>query len=745
MSHKTNKQNKDDILHANSSSSSTKKDSSNALIGNKRIRPKTQEQSDSKKICIYCNKASTSDFLEFNDSTPNQNIINYINKKLKDENFKRILSENINMMIKTDNKNQNAINNIICDNCFLNYFISGGLDKIFNSHKAELNQSQDSTQSEEIITLKKLFDLYSINIRLSINKLKDLKSKYSLILKNTKNLFDISIQIMINSNKEVLQCLKRNMDECLINLKEIDISFESLINDLSSKEDLQKSIAEGANINDISNKNNLLPIFKKMENNAKINNFNLNDFQQGLNNELYQNTIKNKDMTNCNLDKKNDNKNKESNDDEIKNLYNKTNTLNKINNRYMQDIQNQISQNSKEILNTNLEKSEFLINNLLSSLTRNDIKPNISDSPFISNLGYGPFDIPISRIQNDFQFNNLLNSELNPQILNQINNNNNCQISSYLGINNSLNDNNNNLNNLSYSNPFIQRANLYNNFIDPSKNLEIKLLNNIMNKNTSNNWINNLYNSQINPNILNNYNTSSLYNNNNFLSIHGNNSIPNISQTMNNNDFTQSKINQLNLIGKERMNINNLSNSNNNKQGVNLNSMSNNNNSCNINNLSSLNGLSNKTIINETNNSNLNKVNQSQNINNNILYQGQDYTSKDYHKMMLLQLFNNIAKEKEKKNFFNLELHNNKNSNVNANNNQAELSTSPSKPLEQNKLNQINPYIFDMKDRQITVADNNNNMLNNAGKLECIKFQNNIQNINRKNNVLNNEKEILKK
>ena len=744
MSHKTNKQNKEDIIHINSSSSSTKKESSNALIGNKRIRPKTQEQIDNKKICNYCNKASSSDFLEFNDSTPTQNIINYISKKIKDENFKRILSENFNsMMIKSDNKNQNTTNNIICDNCFLYNFISGGLDKIFNCHKTELNQSQDSTQSEEIINLKKQFDLYSLNIRFSINKLKDLKSKYSMIYKNTKDLFNISIQIMINSNKDVIQYLKRNIDECLINLKEIDNSFESLINDLSSKDNFQKLITEGSNNTDISNKNNLLTSFKKMENDAKINNFNLNGSQQGLNNELYQNMNRNKDMTCCNLDKKNDNISKENNDDEIKNLFNKPNIIYKTNNRYLQEAQNQINQNFKEITNINLEKNELLINNFLSSLSRKDIKPNISDSPLISNLGYCPYDISNSRIQNDFQFNNFLNnpSELNPQILNQINNNNNCQISSYLGINNNLNDNNN-LNNLVFQSPFIQRANLYNNLIDPSKDLEIKLLNNLINKNNSNNLMNNLYSSQINPNILNNFNPPAYYNN--FLNLQGNNSISNLNQTINTNDFTQSKINQLNLIGKERMNIN-LNNSNNNKQGVNLNNMSNINNSNNINNLSSLNGLSNKSIINEANSSNLNKVNQNQNINSNILYQSQEYPNKDYHKMMLLQLFNNIAKEKEKKNFFNLDIHNNKNSNLIYNNNQEELNMPSSKPIEQNKLNQKNSYTFDIKTRPVTIVENNNKIPNNIRKLESIKIKNNFQNTNKKNNILTNEDELLKK
>ena len=448
-------------------------------------------------------------------------------------------------------------------------------------------------------------------------------------------------------------------------------------------------------------------------------------------------------MTCCNLDKKNDNISKENNDDEIKNLFNKPNIIYKTNNRYLQEAQNQINQNFKEITNINLEKNELLINNFLSSLSRKDIKPNISDSPLISNLGYCPYDISNSRIQNDFQFNNFLNnpSELNPQILNQINNNNNCQISSYLGINNNLNDNNN-LNNLVFQSPFIQRANLYNNLIDPSKDLEIKLLNNLINKNNSNNLMNNLYSSQINPNILNNFNPPAYYNN--FLNLQGNNSISNLNQTINTNDFTQSKINQLNLIGKERMNIN-LNNSNNNKQGVNLNNMSNINNSNNINNLSSLNGLSNKSIINEANSSNLNKVNQNQNINSNILYQSQEYPNKDYHKMMLLQLFNNIAKEKEKKNFFNLDIHNNKNSNLISNNNQEELNMPSSKPIEQNKLNQKNSYTFDIKTRPVTIVENNNKIPNNIRKLESIKIKNNFQNTNKKNNILTNEDELLKK
>ena len=112
---------------------------------------------------------------------------------------------------------------------------------------------------------------------IAINYLKDLKVKYSKPVNNTKDLFNTTaLQIMLNNNKDPFQDLKTKMDISEKNLKEIEDNFESLINDLSSKEELKIFFIEGINNNDDSSKNNLLKILKSIQNEIELSSFNIN-------------------------------------------------------------------------------------------------------------------------------------------------------------------------------------------------------------------------------------------------------------------------------------------------------------------------------------------------------------------------------------------------------------------------------------------------------------------------------------
>ena len=559
MSTKENKENKEeepqnrDILSTN-----TKKESINTLIGNKRIRSDSEEKIEIKKVCKYCNKIPAYEALEYDNSTPKENIINFISKQIKDENFVKLLVEIINKKAI----NQDKKNNIICDNCFINAFINGGLDKVFNSQKTVLNQFQESEDKKN--NLKNIIDLYSVNLSIAINNLKELKVKYSMTVKNTKDLFKTTaLQVMLSNNKDPFQDIKKKMDNCEKNFKEIEDIFESLINDLSSKEELKMFYIEGINNNDDSSKNNLLKILKSIQNEIELSSFNINGAPQNSNNGNEKN-LDNTDHLYSNLNIKTNNNNNT--------LLNNTNIQNNNNSNQMLNLQAQKKLNEQETLASNIEKN-ILKSNLLSALSKSNIIQN----------GLGivlpPFNISQTRIPNNILINNILNSSnLNPQLFSQISNIN--QIGPILTNNSNLNDNNKTINNILLSginNPFLQRPNILNSSIDSTKELEIMTIRNIFNNN--NNFYNNQFNPILSSNTLNSYNSSL---SNNILSLQGSNGF-----SLNNNNLGGNEINQLNLINREKMNANL---NNNKKQGVNLNNMNN------LNNINSVNECGNGYI-----------------------------------------------------------------------------------------------------------------------------------------------------
>ena len=724
MSNKINKESKEEQQNENTLSPNTKKESSNKLIGNKRIKPDTEEKKENKKICNYCNKIPTCESLEFDDSTPKQNIIDFFTKKIKDENFLKLLTEIINKT--TLNKEKNT--NVICDNCFLNSFINGGLERIFNTQKKESNSIEDKSQNEEgKNNLKKIFELYSGILNSAISKLKKLKEKYTTTITSTQELLSTTaIQVMLSNNRDPFQEIKRKMDICLTNLKEIDENFDSLIKDFSNKEKMKMFYIEGVNNNDNSTNIHLLSFLKSMENEITLN------MNGGPHNSNNRNEKISGGEDNINLKTANKNNN----------LLNRVNMKNNISNNQVLNLQNQKKSNEQEALFGNLDKNELLKNNLFASINKNNLVQN--------GLGiFPPFNLP----QRNILINNILNStNLNHQLISQIFNNN--QMGPLLSNNKNLNDNDKNINNINnillsgINNPFIQRPNIFSNPIDLSKELEIAALRNyLFNDNNQNNLINNNFNNnqlnQINPilptNSLNDYNPSvpSLYNN--FINLQGKNDI-----SLNNNNIGANEINQLNLINREKMN----QSLNNNKQGMSLNNIPNLNNMninnlnsmSNINNLNNLNGLNtlpNNINLNDINNSNLNKEIPNQNFNsiNNInLFPGQQLNN-ELERNMILQLFNNVAKEKEQKNSLHLE-NSTKTSNLNN-----DLNETAQISIDQNYSRQMGA--------PLNIIDNtNNNILPNTAKV--MNNNNNVilpNNINAKNenNVKNNDIEQLKK
>ena len=784
------------------------------LTGNKRERTKEsqdeeeQEQNQEKKnincsfkICNYCKNINAIEILEFDETTQNQTIIDYISKIIKDSNFIKIIKDNIEYILK--NKDNNKLKNkiIICSQCFLNIFIAGGLEKIFFEKRDDKDESSniqnkylDLNENDQKKNLKQIVDIYSINLNLAIKSIKDLKSKYSKVIKSANDIFkNTAIRMMLSNFRENFQGLKKKIDDCEENFKEIEDIFDNIINDLTQKEEMKKFCIEGVFSNDNISKNNLLKILKKVENEIEIGTINISNGPKPINNENDKTPEASEVIVN----------NKENNDNK-NNSNNKNNITNNINNNTLLNIQNPKKPNINEqlLLNNNIDKAEILKNNML--LNQNNYNPTGTNSDFFLNPGLGFFpNIPPQggRIPSNILINNLFPSpNLNPQLISQINssqinsifpnNNNNTNINNSNNSNNNTNSNpisnpsnetnksvNNNLNNINNLNGlnnipypgFLPRGNFpFNNPNEPFKDFDnIFSMRNLMNTN-QNNIINNLYNSQINPNSIslsplpfNNFPTNppsmlspnlgtnfipsnpSLFNN--ILNLQGNNNISNLSQPINtnntiNNNLEQNKLTHLNIINREKNLMN--TNQNNNNKGTNVNNNISNlgnaniknniNNINNVNNISNLTGLSNLSI----NINNLNRNEMASNIN------GQE---------KLLDLFNNLAKNKESKNASNENIYNLKNNN-NINNNNAQIE------LNINNEQNILPLDYsDIRPAPINNIENSNNNINNSEPNVVIVnnnnslIPNNINNINnnnsetKNNNEINNEKEKVVK
>ena len=737
------------------------------LIGNKREREKVEpEETGCSKNCDFCKKSFTTDILELNKTMQNEIIIEAISKQIKDDKFLKILKKNSEKLKIVNNENINT-NIIICYNCLMDNFITGGLVNIFSKPENDINCQDQLKNFDQKNNLNQILDIYSINFNLAINSLKQLKEKYSKVTEITYELFESKpIKNLLSNNKEDYQELKIKMNYCKQNLKEIGENFDNLIKKLSSEE-LKKLFTEKTSPNDNFYKNNFQKVLK-MENeiktsidNATNNNGDIpsinnddNDKKLGLSNEFYCNLAKNE---------------KEKND-----IYNKTTTQN---NQLLYNIQNQKKQNiNEQLLPNNLDKNILLSHN--NYIQNNPIDPFINPIlGLIPNIGLSQG----GRTANNILLNNLSSSPiLNPQILGQINNNNSIISNNSNNINNNDNRNGNinnlnNMNNISLNalNGYLQRPNYGLSLNDSSKEIDNILIRNIINNNSQNNLINNLYNSHINSNPLSpigvnlfgitglpllspslacNINPAPAQLYSDLLNIQNNNS--NLSQSINNNNIKnnnsieQNKTNQLNnLINNER-NLINVNNNANNKN-LNMNNLNNINNTNDMNKINNINYLKNVNNINKLNGlNNLNNNLIRNDINNNLyLYQSQhqqqpiNQNEKGRNLNPLLELFNEVAKMKQQKNLsFNNENNLNiKNNNISNINSQAEVNLNGN---EQNITQQINSNSTDNKSSPLNIIKNNNKD-NNIEKNDSL-MPNNIKKDNEENKGVNNGNEQSK-
>ena len=717
----------------------------NNLIGNKREREKTEEKEiNNNKICIYCKDLITSDYLEFEGTTPNKIILDSFSKLVSDEKFLKILQKDIDKISETKEINKKAI---ICHNCFLENFIKGGLEKIFVDSKDYISfMNKDIGNDEHKKNLKQIIDVYSINLNLAIKSLKNLKAKYSKTIELTYSVLDnIGIRVMLSNYKEAFPELKRKLDICKQSLKEVDENFDNLINNLSLKEELKKFFIEGIYSNDNLLKNNLLKVLKQLENEIEFSTIKINGSTPLFKNETIEPKKINSDKKMDKNDKKDKNKNK--NIFEAKNDVNNNNNnvSNNNNNGLLNNLQNKKKQNINELLKLNdIEKTETLKNNLFFSPKNYNLMLN---NPFdqYMNLGLGLMpnvDLPQNGLMgNNMLFNNLFPPSLNPQLLSQINNsnpifqnnNNNCQNNNSID-NNNINPNNlNNPNNLSFTgNSCLQRLNNnFNSMSDSLKEFESSFLRNIANNNNQNNLVNNLNNSNLLPLIspnnymftpsFNNYGISPLllYNN---MGAQNNNDILNLSQNINNNNnIDLNKINQYNL-----MNINA------DNKGINLNNLNiindmNNVNNMGTNNLNPLNGLNNNLNKNEINNNN-----------NILLYSGQQQTFNIPNQSnILVNLINCVDKEKDVKNLSNNENNPTLEKNINQNNTQTNTNINKAQQISEQSCNDSS----NVKSETINNIDNNNIVNNNIEDNGLVNINNSDNNKsgNNNDNELNKE------
>ena len=755
MSDKIGKEIKESQSKTNSSNNfqkfDTKKnnENENTYLGNKRERTKEENylEISNKKICDYCKNNSHPEIIEIDKSTPTQNIIDFISKKIKEQDLLKNIKDNIDKLFNCNfNKLKPKI--IFCLDCFFNNFSKWGIEKFFINEQ-EINFQNFNNSQEQAIN--QLTDIYSINLNLAIQSLKNAKDEYSKTIEKTNEVFEnAGLRMMLSNNKEAFQDLKKNIDKCKQDLQKIGENFKVLIKDLTSKEENKRLFIEGIYSNNDIIKENLIKHLKKLENKIELSRINISAGGL-LNNDNNKNI---EEGNTFDLEKEqNDIKNNKQINNDKNNMFN-----NNINTNQLLNLQNTKKQNMNEqLLLNNFDKTEMLKTNLL--LTQNNFGP---DSPFISpNLGIFPsFSPQFGRMPNNILINNLFPTQtLNPQLIGQINNN---QINSLLpnntssqnSTNNNISNDNNNsnknfntLNNLNYVpfpglNAYIQRPNFsFTNSNDSLKEID----NNIMTmKNLNqNNLFNNNQISQSPPLTISpiipfsnlNSNTSSILSSNlgnnlnfvspplslyhNTLNIQGNNGPSNLSQKIktNNNNIEQNNLNPLNLINR------NLNLNGNNNKGINLNGINNLSN-INLNNINSINNLNRTDLGNNNLNNNPNSISEKE--------------------IMLKHLFDCIAESKSK-NSLNNDMMNLKNNNNLNNNPKIEMNNNS---INNNNYQQINSDFIDKNPAPLNNQENNNTNNNNSSITSNLE-NNNSSNINipdeKKGKESNNEKEEKKK
>ena len=533
-------------LKDNENSSSSK--DGEKLIGNKRERENLKDNNETpKKICSNCKIYTSSELLNFDEPKEPQPLFEYFNNKIKDEEFIKILKQNIDKILANPNSKNEIEINSLCHSCLLSEFIKGGINHIFTKKEKEKNEVLNPQDKN----IKKLIDIYSLNLNIAIKSLVELKEKYKNEIKNVNEIFNsFCLQIIFGKNKEAFQEIKKKIDNSAKTLEDIEGNLDLLINNLTMKENMKIFILENISNNDINSKKILMKIIKQLE--SEIGS-----------------TIEE-----TNIEKNNNNK-----------ITNKDNS----------------KKNGPEVLVNNNNNNDIFKHNMLLS------QPNLIQNPNLINPGLGI--LPQFGIPNNLLLNNLmLNSTLNPSVLNQINNtiNLNSILSSLNNNNNNQNENNKNLNNLNnlqvpginnlyqHQQPlnlntgnYLELLSIYRSLLNnnPMQN-PIQPINNMMNNNPNNN--------QLNPNFIPG------------LSL--NNIIPQPSPLISPN------LNTLNNLGNNKINnntldLNNMNQKDINNEDKNLINMNQNNNNGNIN----LNNIN--KINEPVNNNNPNKIMQPNQIN----------------------------------------------------------------------------------------------------------------------------------
>ena len=598
-----------------------------SFIGNKRERANNEKNDDI--ICDKCKSTLEDNYLEINENLNESSIKEFILNclKIKNNEFQNIFNEIFEEIIS---KKYVFKNIILCSECFKKNFFKGGIEKIFNintiintkdsknkniesltADKKDLNNNELKELENELNetnskskNIKILKDIYSLNIQLIINNLKNFKSRYSKIFEKLNLILENNLPL---KNKEDIEKYKEE-------LSEINKIIEKLLNDCTSKEKLQ-SLNINLNNDNNNNKEELLQLLKQIQ--LEIENITSNGGDssapapeewggentknnfEGENQDILFNPKKNDLFKKENMDYAGlRNKNISffnshmnfNNIDEINNLLvqnkNNSNNINNISTNISTNINNQEEKNNYNNINQllNLSNISGALNKqqILNYLEKNQVlKKRLglgNNNPSLSGiLSNSQRNNPQSGLNNNLLLNNLIFSgQISPQILNQINNNNNsnnAQLNNLISENNNItNDNSSNINNLLNStginNTFAHRPNIDINSANELKNFEnllkIQNLLNLINNNNSLNYLanNNNINTEILlkllqqqnqtnisplttiPGLVNDYNISNLYNNNNNNNIFSN--ISNLSDLSNTLNLIQSINNQNN-------------------------------------------------------------------------------------------------------------------------------------------------------------------------------------------------------
>lgn len=463
------------------------------LVGNKREREKDvlEEEKKSKIICNCC-KLPYSEQNIFSKKLDNSQTI--INNLFKENEFMKTLKECIDKEILGNN---NKINKF-CNKCLLNEFIKGGINKIFSIKKSDEGEKKQKTEQEMPTLLnnkiKSLIGIYSINLNLAIQNLRSLKDEYSEMIKKVKKIFENTcMKILLSNGKDPFQEPKKKIDDCEDNMKEIGAHFDNLIDNLTNKEEMKTFILDCVKNDEPEQKNTILKILKRLENETM--------------NSIFESNINNIENKNIKSEKDKNN------------------------------IAENLIQNNNDLLKNNLLLSQ---NNLL----------NNAHNLFNPGLGILPIGIPANPSNNPLLNSLMLNPILNPSIPNPANNTINLN-SMNSNLNNNTNEGNKNLNNLNNLQfPGLNNLPGQNSSLNSANNLEaILMIRSLLNNSIpSNNMMNNLYSNQINPNLI------SPIGFNNFFHPPSQWIHPNINNSNNNNFITlnnNSSLDEKNLVNKK--------------------------------------------------------------------------------------------------------------------------------------------------------------------------------------------------